>query len=181
MPGGLPEPGWTPEEHQWAAAQFHEGVAQGLNPVWPPPRECLMPDGRITAPGYVFVQPGQRRAQVVPVPMSQLAPQQAAQLAERDATARRLSMTPAYLLCIFLGTLGLHRFYMRRKGSGLAMLLITLLSVGFLGLLVCLPWSIVDLFLIPGIIRQEDTKARDDAYRRYGLALTPGVQPQWPA
>ena len=62
-------------------------------------------------------------------------------------------MTPAYLLCIFLGTLGLHRFYMRRKGSGLAMLLITVLSLGFLGLFICLPWAIVDLFLIPGIIR----------------------------
>jgi TM2 domain-containing membrane protein YozV len=174
MPGGMPEPGWTPEEHQWAVAQFHEGIANGLNPEWPPPRESLMPDGRITAPGYVSVQPGQRRAQIVPVPMSQLAPQQAAQLAERDATARQLSMAPAYLLCIFLGSLGLHRFYMRRKGSGLAMLLITVLSVGVLGLFICLPWAIVDLFLIPGIIRQEDTKARDEAYRRYGLALAPG-------
>ena len=85
-------------------------------------------------------------------------------------------MTPAYLLCIFLGSLGLHRFYMRRKGSGLAMLLITVLSAGILGLLICLPWAIVDLFLIPGIIRQEDTKARDDSYRSYGLALTPGGQ-----
>ena len=178
MPGGVPEPGWTVEEHHWAVAQFHEGIANGLNPEWPPPRESLMPDGRITAPGYVYVAPGQRAAQILPVPMSQLAPQQAAQLAERDAQARQLSMTPAYLLCIFLGSLGLHRFYMRRKGSGLAMLLITVLSAGILGLLICLPWAIVDLFLIPGIIRQEDTKARDDSYRRYGLALTPGGQ-QW--
>lgn len=176
MPGGVPGPGWTVEEHQQAVAQFHQGIANGLNPEWPPPRESLMPDGRITAPGYVYVAPGQRTAQIVPVPMSQLAPEQAAQLAERDAEARQLSMTPAYLLCIFLGCLGLHRFYMRRKGSGLAMLLITLLSAGILGLLICLPWAIVDLFLIPGIIRQEDTKARDDSYRRYGLALTPGGQ-----
>ena len=36
----------------------------------------------------------------------------------------------------------------------------------------------MDLFLIPGITRQENTKARDDSYRRYGLALTPGGQ-QW--
>ena len=66
-----------------------QGFANGLYPEWPPPRQSLMPDGRITAPGYVFVAPGERAAQIVPVPMSQLAPQQAAQLAERDATARQ--------------------------------------------------------------------------------------------
>jgi hypothetical protein len=31
-------------------------------------------------------------------------------------------------MCIFLGTPRLHRFYMRRKGSGLAMLLIIVLT-----------------------------------------------------
>ena len=56
--------------------------------------------------------------------------------------------------------------------------LISVLSAGILGLLICLRWAIVDLFLIPGITRQENTKARDDSYRRYGLALTPGGQ-QW--
>jgi hypothetical protein len=54
------------------------------------------------------------------------------------------------------------------------MLLITLLSFGA-GLLVTLPWAVVDLFLIPGIIRQEDAKVRDESYRRYGLALGPGM------
>ena len=111
----------------WAVAQFHEGIANGLNPEWPPPRESLMPDGRITAPGYVYVAPGQRAAQIVPVPMSQLAPQQAAQLAERDAEGRQRRKLPAYLLCAFLGGLGLHRFYLGRKGSALATPLITLL------------------------------------------------------
>lgn len=179
MPGGIPEPGWTPEEHALAVAWFHAGMRAGLNPEWPPPRESLTLDGRVTAPGYAPpAQPGSMQpAAMMAVPIAQLQPQQGAQLAERDAEARRLSMTPAYLLCIFLGTLGLHRFYMRRKGSGLAMLLITLLSAGVLGVLVCLPWSIVDLFLIPGIIREEDTKARDDSYRRYGLALAPGGPP----
>ena len=61
MPGGMPEPGWTPQEHQQAVAQFREGIANGLNPQWPQPRESLMPDGRITPPGYVFVQPGQEQ------------------------------------------------------------------------------------------------------------------------
>jgi TM2 domain-containing membrane protein YozV len=174
MPGGGPEPGWTPQEHQLAAAWFHAGMRAGLDPEWPPSRESLTADGRVTAAGYV--EPG--RAQLpVAVPLAQMDTAQGQQLAERDALARRLTMTPAYLLCIFLGTLGLHRFYMRRKGSGLAMLLITLLSVGILGLLVCLPWAVVDLFLIPGIVRQENTKALDDSYRRYGLALAPGAHP----
>ncbi len=83
--------------------------------------------------------------------MSQLTSEQAAQVAELDAQARRLTKLLAYLLCIFLGTFGLHRFYMRRKGSALAMLLITVLTLG-IGALITFVWAIVDLFLILGII-----------------------------
>lgn len=75
---------------------------------------------------------------------------------------------PAYLLCIFLGTLGLHRFYMHRKGSALAMLLITVVSLGAL-IPVTLVWSIVDLFLISGILRTENFRLRSEAYGLYNL------------
>jgi len=62
------------------------------------------------------------------------------------------SMVVAYLLAIFFGTLGIHRFYLGKKGSGLAMLLITVLTLG-IGVLVTGIWTIVDLFLIPGMIK----------------------------
>lgn len=65
-----------------------------------------------------------------------------------------------YLLWFFFGGLGVHRFYLGRNGSAIAMLVITILSlillfvgVGFLGLLAVGIWLIVDAFLIPGIAR----------------------------
>ena len=43
------------------------------------------------------------------------------------------------LLCLFLGGLGVHRFYTGKSGSGVAMLL----TCGGLGI-----WSIIDLVMI---------------------------------
>jgi TM2 domain-containing membrane protein YozV len=48
----------------------------------------------------------------------------------------------AALLAFFLGVLGIHRFYLGRTGSGIAMLLI---SCTFIGLMITLPWSIIDM------------------------------------
>jgi TM2 domain-containing membrane protein YozV len=47
----------------------------------------------------------------------------------------------AALLAFFFGTLGLHRFYAGRVGSGLAMLLLTCTMVG---LVVSFPWAVID-------------------------------------
>ena len=49
------------------------------------------------------------------------------------------SKTMAVLLCLFLGYLGVHRFYVGKKGSGVAQLL-TLGGVGI--------WTLVDLVMI---------------------------------
>ncbi|WP_293405341.1 TM2 domain-containing protein [Phenylobacterium sp.] len=71
----------------------------------------------------------------------------------------------AYLLWIFLGGVGAHRFYLGRTGSGIAMLALTilgwalLLAAGF-GLLFLVPlgiWLLVDLFTIPGMVRSHNT------------------------
>lgn len=70
----------------------------------------------------------------------------------------------AYLLDIFLGTLGIHRFYLGRTGSAVAMLVLTLVGaftaifiIGFFLIAASGIWAFVDLFLIPGIIRSTNT------------------------
>jgi TM2 domain-containing membrane protein YozV len=80
-----------------------------------------------------------------------------------DATKKSLPVT--YILWWFLGTFGAHRFYMGRTGSGIAMLVITLLSipltlifVGIIGFMVVGVWWIVDAFLIPGIVRDSNMR-----------------------
>ncbi len=72
------------------------------------------------------------------------------------------SLVVAYLLWFFLGTFGAHRYYLGRDGSGLTMLLLTLVSLVFgfvpwatFGLVVVAIWSSIDAFLIPGMARGE--------------------------
>jgi TM2 domain-containing membrane protein YozV len=91
-------------------------------------------------------------------------------VAEQALVQAERQPTPAFLLCIFLGAFGAHRFYLNRKGTALAMLLLT--TVGWLvliGPLISAVWAIVDLFLIKGMIRQENTRLRTEIYARFGL------------
>ncbi|MGE6917616.1 TM2 domain-containing protein [Achromobacter kerstersii] len=74
--------------------------------------------------------------------------------------ANRKSTGVAYLLWLFLGTVGGHRFYAGKTGSAIAMLILTILGVvlsivgvGFLMLFAVGIWAIIDAFLIPGWIR----------------------------
>ena len=48
-------------------------------------------------------------------------------------------LLPAVLLCFFLGTLGIHRFYVGKIGTGIAMIL----TLGGLGV-----WVLVDFIML---------------------------------
>jgi len=53
--------------------------------------------------------------------------------------------TATFLFAFFLGTLGIHRFYVGKTGSGIAMLLLTL---SILGLLVTGVWALIDWIMV---------------------------------
>lgn len=75
----------------------------------------------------------------------------------------------AYLLLLFVGGFGIHRFYLGRSGSGIAMLLLLIvgaftlpIGIGILLLGALGIWMIVDLFLIPGMVSQQRNSLRQN-------------------
>ncbi len=61
--------------------------------------------------------------------------------------ANKKSVLVAYLLWFLVGVFGMHRFYLEKKGTGAAILVITLLIIT---IPISVIWCFVDLFLIPG-------------------------------
>ena len=64
----------------------------------------------------------------------------------------------AFALWWFLGFVGGHRYYLGRKGSGTAMLL---LSLSVIGLFISLPWWLIDGFLVSGMCREGREEMRN--------------------
>ena len=56
----------------------------------------------------------------------------------------------ALLFCLFLGTFGVHRFYIKKTKTAVVMLLITLLTGWMFGLgfFITGVWSLIDLIMI---------------------------------
>jgi TM2 domain-containing membrane protein YozV len=63
------------------------------------------------------------------------------------------SVTVAYLLWLFLGFVSAHRFYLGRPISALLQIASFFVLVGFV-------WLFVDLFLIPGMVRDKQNQIR---------------------
>lgn len=63
------------------------------------------------------------------------------------------SIAVAYLLWFFLGIVSAHRFYLGRPASALLQIVSFFVLVGFI-------WLFVDLFLIPGMVREEQDRMR---------------------
>lgn len=78
-------------------------------------------------------------------------------LIEQRITNNAKNIVVAYLLLIFLGIFGAHRFYLGRIGSAVAQLILTITVVG---LIVSGIWVFVDLFLVPGMVNQDKEKLR---------------------
>ncbi len=83
----------------------------------------------------------------------------------------------AYILLLFLGALGAHRFYIGRPGSGLAILVLMVLgvvlsasSVGSLFLVIGVFWVVGDLFLIPGMIQSQNDEVRENLLRQFSIS-----------
>ena len=67
--------------------------------------------------------------------------------------ANKKTVLVAYLLWFFLGMFGGHNFYLKRIGVAVAQLILTITLVGTL---ITLIWVLVDAFLIPGWVRNQN-------------------------
>jgi TM2 domain-containing membrane protein YozV len=67
--------------------------------------------------------------------------------------ANSRSVLVAYLLWFFVGLFGAHNFYLKRVGIAVVQLILTITVVGSA---VTLIWIIVDAFLIPGWVRNQN-------------------------
>ena len=64
------------------------------------------------------------------------------------------SIAVGYLLWLFLGVFGVHRFYAGKTKSGVAQLILLLIPI--VGWIALGFWLLADLFLIPGMIRDHN-------------------------
>jgi TM2 domain-containing membrane protein YozV len=67
--------------------------------------------------------------------------------------ANKKTALVAYLLWFFVGLFGGHNFYLKRTGVAVTQLILTITVIGTL---ITLFWVLVDAFLIPGWVRNQN-------------------------
>lgn len=99
-------------------------------------------------------------------------------LIEQRITNEAPSPVVAYLLLIFLGGFGAHRFYLGKTGTAITILILSILGwltlvlgVGLIPLIAVVIWWMVDIFLIPGMVRGCQEVLR----QRYSLGVPLGL------
>ena len=106
-----------------------------------------VPDGSLTCPscGGAIQQPQAASQQQAP----QGAPpvQQTVVVVQQGPAPVPKSRTVYVILAFFFGGLGIHNFYAGRTGCGIAQLLISLLSCGFLSGIVGI-WVLIEMFVV---------------------------------
>ncbi|AIT06667.1 hypothetical protein MC45_10115 [Sphingomonas taxi] len=88
-----------------------------------------------------FEAEGDRALSVFPMPSARGVATAPPPPASREPVTDRNKIVAA-VLAFFLGTLGIHRFYLGRTGSGIVMLVMTITVVG---MLVTAPWAFIDM------------------------------------
>lgn len=82
-------------------------------------------------------------------------------MAQSAYNSQKADSTVAWLLWLFLGALGAHRFYLGKTTSAIIMLL-TLGGLGF--------WALIDVFFVAGMIRNRNMQLRRDVAMGMHLA-----------
>ncbi len=67
--------------------------------------------------------------------------------------ANKKTALVAYLLWFFVGLFGGHNFYLKRTGVAVTQLILTITIVG---MAITIFWVLVDAFLIPGWVRNQN-------------------------
>lgn len=143
-----PAPGWYDDREGrrrwWDGQGWGAYAGQG---------NAVAPTGRVTP------------QQLVPLGMQPIWPQPTRPAVHQVQLRPAKDMAIAYLLLVFLGDFGAHRFYLGRPGSAIAMLVLTVVGlattfvfVGFVLLLAVLVWWVVDLFLTAGFVREHNAR-----------------------
>lgn len=105
-------------------------------------------------------------------------------LIEQRVTNDAKSPLIAYLLLIFLGGFGAHRFYLGKTGTAATMLVLFVLGwltlifgIGLVLLAAVGIWALVDLFLIPGIIQTDRQALRQKLAVEMGILAPASFEP----
>lgn len=98
-------------------------------------------------------------------------------LVNSEVANNKKSVGVSYLLWFFLSSLGIHRMYLGRKGSGVTLLVLSILGwltlvflVGWVFLVIVGIWALVDAFLLPGIVKE----ANDNLTEEYAMKILAG-------